>query len=200
MAVVSMGASVLAAAALPLVISLNFNLDRAKRILIFGAMAISVAFTFSHSVREAQYFSQPKFETMVTEVRGTRSIDYWLPLWARSTTKPMETEVEVAGREVNVSSRQPERRVFSVTAGPATEARVRTFYYPHWIAKSNTGILPTRPDTDGVLLVSLPQDATSIQLEFCEPRRTKFSTISSLGGLIVIGCLAGPFGRRRKHD
>jgi hypothetical protein len=175
-------------------------LDRAKRILIFGAMAISVAFTFSHSVREAQYLSEPKFETMVTEVRGTRSIHYWLPLWVRSNTKPMATEVEVAGRTVNVSSWQPEHREFSVTAGPATEARVRTFYYPHWIAKSGAGILPTRPDADGVLLVSLPQDATAVQLEFREPRRTKFSTITSLGGLIVIGCLAGPFGRRRKHD
>ena len=196
LAVVSMGASILAAAALPLVA----KLDRTKRILIFGAMAISLVFTFSHSVREAQYFSQPKFESLVTDIRGTRSIEYWLPTWATKTFKPMKTEVEVAGREVTVSSWEPEHRKFSVSAGPATEARVRTFYYPHWIAKSEAGILPTRPDTDGVLLVSLPQAATSVDLDFREPRRTKFSTISSLGGLIVIGCLAAPFGRRRKHD
>ena len=112
----------------------------------------------------------------------------------------MATEVAVAGREVNVSSWQPEHRKFSVTAGQATEARVRTFYYPHWIAKSEAGMLPTRPDADGALLVSLPQDATSVELDFSEPRRTKFSTIASLGGLIVIGSLAAPFGRRRKND
>ena len=196
MAIVSMGASVLAAAALPLVMSSN---NRAKRILIFGAMAISVAFTFSHSVREAQYFSQSKFESLMTEVRGTRSIHYWLPTWAGSAVKPMANEVEVAGRAVNVSSWRPEHRKFSMTAGAATEARVRTFYYPHWVAKSATGVLPTRPDADGVLVISLPQDATSVELDFCEPRRTKFSTISSLGGLIVIGSLAAPFGRKRKR-
>ena len=194
MAVVSMGASILAAAALPLVL----KMDRAKRILIFGAMAISVAFVFSHSVREAQYLSQSKFEAMVSDVRGTHSIDYWLPIWASATIKPMATEVAVAGREVNVSSWQPEHRKFSVTAGPVTEARVRTFYYPHWIAKSEAGVLPTRADADGALLVSLPQDATSVELDFCEPRGTKFSTFASLGGLIVIGSLAVPFGRRRK--
>lgn len=196
MVIVSMATSIIAAAALPLVM----KLERAKRILIFGAMAIAIAFTFSHSIREAQYFSQPKFESMVTEVRGTPSIEYWLPIWASSTVKPMATEVEVAGREVNVSSWQPEHRKFSVSEGQATEARVRTFYYPHWIAKSDAGVLPTRSDTDGVLLISLPQDATSVELDFCEPRRTKFSTISSLGGLIVIGSLAAPFRRRRKND
>ena len=195
LAVVSMAASILAAAALPLIT----KIDRAKRMLIFGAMAISVAFTFYHSVREAQYLSQPKFETMVTEVRGTPSIDYWLPTWASSTSIPMPSEVEVHGREVNVSAWQPEHRKFSVTAGPAAEARVRTFYYPHWIARSEAGTLRTRPDKDGVLLVSLPQDATTVELNFCEPRRTKFSTITSLGGLIVIGSLAAPFGRRRKQ-
>lgn len=196
MVIVSMAASIMAAAALPLVM----KLERAKRILIFGAMAIAIAFTFSHSVREAQYLSQPKFESMVTEVRGTPSIEYWLPIWARSTVKPMATEVEVAGREVNVSSRQPEHRKFTVSEGQATEARVRSFYYPHWIAKSDGGVLPTRSGTDGVLLISLPRDATFVELDFCEPRRTKFSTITSLGGLIVIGSLAAPFRRKRKND
>jgi hypothetical protein len=76
---------------------------------------------------------------------------------------------------------------------------VKTFYYPHWVAKSEAGILTTRPDKDGALLISLPQDAASVQLDFREPRRTKFSTISSVGGLIIIGTLALPFRRRHKR-
>ena len=167
---------------------------------MFGVMAISVAFTLSHVVREAQYLCKERFESMLTDVRGTPSVNYWFPIWSQPDVRPMATEVEAADRVVTVASWQPEQRKFSVAAGPVTEARVRTFYYPHWTAKSEAGILDTRPDADGALLVSLPSDATSVELEFREPSKTKFSTMSSLGGLIVIGTLAAPFRRRRKYD
>ena len=197
MASVSMAATIMAAATLPLVFA---RLERVKRMLILGAMAVSVAFTFSHSIREAQYFSRARFETMVSEVRGSPSIKYWTPIWAHSNLQKMPTEVEASGREITVTSWQPEQRKFAVAAGTAAEARVRTFYYPHWIAKNESGVLTTRPDSDGALLISLPQNATSIELVFQEPRRTQFSTITSLSGLIIIGALAIPIRRRRKHD
>ena len=173
---------------------------RAKRMVVFGAMAISVAFTLSHVVREANYLCAGGFEGVLTHVRGTPSVNYWYPVWSRRDVRPMATEVEAANRAVSLATWEPEHRKFSVAAGPATEARVRTFYYPHWTAKSEAGPLATRADADGALLVSLPQNATSVELEFREPRKTKFSTMSSLGGLIVIGTLAAPFRRRRKHD
>ena len=198
LAVVSMGASLVAAAALPHVMDAALKLDRAKRMLVFGAMVISVAFTFSHSVREALYFSSTRFESMVTDVRGTPSLSYWLPVWAHANPRKMAGDVEVAGREVTVTNWQPEHRSFSVAAGPATEARVKTFYYPHWVAKSNAGILPTRPDTDGALLISLRPNATSVNLDFREPAKTKFSTTASLSGLIIIGALFVPFRWRRR--
>ena len=187
MAVVSMVASIITAAALPMVMG---KLDRIKRLLIFGAMAVSVAFTFSHSIREAQYFSRARFESMVSDVRGTPSIEYWTPIWAHSNLQKMPTEVEAADREVTVTSWQAEHRKFSVAAGAAAEARVRTFYYPHWIARNESGVLTTRSGSDGALLISLPQNATSVELDFQEPRRTRFSTITSLSGLIIIGALA----------
>jgi hypothetical protein len=196
MVLISMGGSILAAAGLPML----SNSIRAKRLLLLGAMAIAVAFTLSHVVREAQYFPPQKFETMVTDVRGSSCVNYWFPIWARSDARKMSTEVEANGRTVTVSSWNPEHRKFSVAAGPATEARVRTFYYPHWTATSEAGILPTRPDKDGALLISLPQNATSVDLDFREPRKTKISTMSSLSGLIIIGMLAFPFNRRRRND
>ncbi|HJT29522.1 MAG TPA: hypothetical protein VJ784_19065 [Pyrinomonadaceae bacterium] len=193
MILISMGGSILAAAGLAMIA----NTVRPKRMLVLGAIAIAVAFTLSHVVREAQYFPPQKFETMITDVRGSSSVNYWFPIWARSDARRMTTEVEANGRTVIVSSWNPEHRKFSVTAGPATEARVRTFYYPHWTATSEAGILPTRPDKDGALLITLPQDATSVALDFREPRKTKISTMSSVSGLIIIGMLAFPFNRRR---
>ena len=193
---ISMGGSILAAAGLPMI----WNGVRAKRMLVLGAMAIAVSFTLSHVVREAQYFPPQKFETIVTDVRGSSCVNYWFPIWARSDARKMTTEVEANGRGVTVSTWQPEHRKFSVAAGPTTEARVRTFYYPHWTATSEAGTLPTRPDKDGALLISLPQNATSVDLDFREPRKTKISTMSSLSGLIIIGMLAVPFSRRRNND
>jgi len=194
---ISMGGSLLAAAGLP---RLTSTKNRAQRIAMFGAMVISVAFTLSHVVREAQYFPPQKFESMVTDVRGSACVNYWFPIWARGHARKMTTEVEANDRTVTVSSWQPEHRKFSVSAGPATEVRVRTFYYPHWTATNEAGILPTRPDKDGALLISLPQNATSIELDFREPRKTKISTMSSLSGLIIIGMLAVPFRRRGTND
>jgi 6-pyruvoyl-tetrahydropterin synthase related domain len=193
---ISMGGSILAATGL----SMISNGVRAKRMLVLGAMAIALAFTLSHVVREAQYFPPQKFENMLTEVRSSACVNYWFPIWARGNARKMTTEVEANDRTVTVSSWQPEHRKFSVTAGPATEARVRTFYYPHWTATSEAGSLPIRPDKDGALLISLPQNATSVELDFREPRKTKISTMSSLSGLIIIGMLALPFSRRRRND
>jgi hypothetical protein len=195
---ISLGGSILAAAGLPLIACAEKNSDRVKRTLIFGAMAISIAFTFSHVVREAQYFPSQKFERVLTDLRGTPSVNYWLPIWSRPGIRTMATEVEIADRTANVTSWQPEHRMFSVTAGPATEARIRTFYYPHCIARNESGILPTRPDKDGALLIALPQNATTVELDFQEPRKTKFSTMSSMIGLIAIGALSVPFRRRTK--
>ena len=193
---ISMGGSILAAAGLPAL----SNSVRVKRMLVLGAMAIAIVFTLSHIVREAQCFPPQRFETMLTDVRGSASVYYWLPIWTRSDARKMSTEVEANSRTITVNSWQPEHRQFSVAAGPATEARVRTFYYPHWTATTEAGILPTRPDDDGALLISLPQNATSVTLDFREPRKTKISTMSSLSGLIIIGMLAVRFKRRRRND
>jgi hypothetical protein len=192
---ISMSGSVLAAAGIG---RLNSS-QQTKRIAVLGAMTISVVFTLSHVVREAQYFPRQKFDNMLISVRGTPSVNYWFPIWARPDIRKMSSEVEAGDRRVTVSSWQPEQRKFSVAAGPATEARVRTFYYPHWIAKSETGILTTRPDADGALLVALPPNAASVELDFQEPRKNKFSTISSLSGLIIMGRLVVPFRRRQKR-
>ncbi|HJP94568.1 MAG TPA: 6-pyruvoyl-tetrahydropterin synthase-related protein [Pyrinomonadaceae bacterium] len=192
---ISMGGSILAAAGIG---RLNSS-HSTKRIAVFGAMTISVVFTLSHIVREAQYFPPQKFDNMLTSVRGTPSVNYWFTIWARPDIRKMSSEVEAGARPVTVNSWQSEQREFSVAAGPATEARVRTFYYPHWIAKSEAGILATRPDTDGALLIALPPNATSVELDFQEPRRNKFSTISSLSGLMIIGTLAIPLRRRQKR-
>jgi hypothetical protein len=204
LSLVSIGISLLAAISLPLLMQ---NTNRIKRILIFGMMSISIAFTLSHIVREAQYLSPQKFENTLAKVRGTASINYWLPIWARSNPPSMNSEVEARGteargteaRSVTVTSWQSQHRQFTVAAGAATDVRVKTFYYPHWTATANGTILPARPDGDGALLISVPADATTVNLDFREPSRTRVSGVMSFAGLLFIGALAIPRNWRRRR-
>jgi hypothetical protein len=76
---------------------------------------------------------------------------------------------------------------------------VRTFYYPHWVATSEGRVLPTRPDSDGALLISLPgnpTNATPVNLDFREPRRGQVSVALSAFGWLFIGFLASPLFRK----
>jgi uncharacterized membrane protein len=192
LAILSMAGAVVAGAAVPLL----SKLKREHRLLLFGAMAVSVVFTLSHIVREAQFLNRAKFETALQDVRGSASVNYWFPVWASVSPRPMSQQVEVTDRQVTINSWQSEQRNFSVSAGHTAEVRVRTFYYPHWTATSNGQVLATRPDTDGALLISVPATAASIDLKFREPRRSQLSAIASLVGLLGIGVLAMPFRRR----
>jgi uncharacterized membrane protein len=191
----SMGASLLAAIALPLLTEVT---NRVKRIVIIGAMSISVAFTASHIVREAHYLSPQRFENTLSDVRGTASVNYWFPIWARSNPRRMSSEIE-ANRSVNITLWEPQHRKFSIAAGPSTEIRVRTFYYPHWIATNDGQSLATRSDTDGALLISVPDGATTVSLDFREPPRTRVSNLASFAGLLFIGALAIPGDWRRRR-
>lgn len=196
LSLVTLGAAILTAGTLPLLVHPDRNVDRLKRLLILGAMSASVVFCVSHVIREAVFLPAPAFEKALAKVRGTPSISYWLPRGASPTAKPMTVEVNAAERAVSVHSWTPERRRFSVAVGNATEARVRTFHYPHWTASSGNQRLATRADKDGVLLVSLPADAVTVDLVFEEPRRSHVSSAVSLAGLVFIGLLAVPLRRK----
>jgi hypothetical protein len=200
LALISMGVAILGAAGLSLLGEAGKDMVRVK-LAIMGAMTISVVFTLAHVVREAKFLPHHSFEETLNEVRGTPSVNYWFPIWASSTPRAMNTAIEAAGRNVIVQSWTPESRHFSITAGAAgnaTEARVKTFYYPLWTAKSGQQFLSTRADKDGALLVLLPPNAVSVDLDFVEPRRSRVSAYASLAGFMFIGVLAMPLPWRRK--
>ena len=199
MAVITVGVALLTSAAIPLLNRSAQSGPRIKQLVILGAMGVAVAFSLSHIVREAQFLSPHDFDSTLSDVRGSASVNYWFPIWASSKTKSMPVAVEAGDRAVTVQSWTPETRHFSVAAGSAVEARVKTFYYPHWTATSGQQTLQTRPAGDGVLLISLPPDAVSVDLAFQEPRRSRVSSFASFAGVLFIGFLAAPFRRRQRR-
>lgn len=199
LAVFSMAGSLLAAATIPLWLENKMRWRRPLRLLLFGSMLVSVSFTLSHSVREAEYRNRELFDNDLHSVRGTASVNYWIPVWAKENPRKMKSEVEAGNRQVAVNNWSSEHRRFEVPPGNATEARVRTFYYPNWIATSAGRVLPTHPDSDGALLISLPgnpTNTTSVNLDFREPPLTRIAAGISAFGWLFIGFLTFPLFRK----
>ena len=202
LAVTSMCAPIIVAWSIPYWIEKARTSKRPLAILAAGCVLAACAVTMFQIIRGATYLSRPVFDSMAQDIARSNSIDYWLPLWAGARSKGMEGEVEIDGRSHSVGSRGPQLRAFQVSAGDATDARVRTYYYPHWTAKAGGKRLETRPDDDGTLLISLPPDAVSVNLEFVEPARVKAAMVASIIGWILIG-VGSVYGyrirRRSRH-
>ena len=191
LAVMSVAAPILIAASVPTWWK-NFQGKGRPIALVFaGLVLISVTFTVSQIIRPARYLSRSEFEDILRPLRESPSIVQWLSVWANNAAqgKPSyekipplraSAEVEAGTRAVNVTSWQALTRSFHVEAGERIDARIRTLYYPHWSATSNGQLLTTSADKDGVLLISLPEDATTINLEFREPTLTKVSVAVSI--------------------
>jgi hypothetical protein len=197
LAVTSAACAVLAAASIPRWKEIAQSNRRPLALLAVGCVFASLAFT-SHPIREAKYISESKLEQVITTTQGLPSIGPWYPKWVAEKFEVMPQQVSAGDRTVSVSSWDAERRVFQVSAGAATDARVHTFYYPHWIASAGGRPLATRPDQDGTLLVSLPAEAATVDLSFREPRRSTISMIVTLLGTVMIILLVVPLGKRKR--
>ena len=149
---------------------------------------------------------------MLAPLKESPSIVQWLPIWASASANnrpsyekclpPALTtqKIEVPDRQLRVIQWSDLKRVFEVEAGPAAEARVATFYYPHWVAEVDGQALSIRPASDGTLLIALPPQKVVVNLEFREPARTKLSAMISIISWTLVGSLLifGSFSRKRR--
>jgi hypothetical protein len=212
LAVTSAVAPILMAASVPFWLKQFQQRQRSLAFIMTGLVLFAVTFSLSQTVRGAAYLSRPTFEQMLAPLRESPSIVQWLPIWASASANnkasyekclpPAVTaqKVEVPNRQLRVIEWSDLKRVFEVEAGPAAEARVATFYYPHWIAEADGRALSIRPANDGTLLIALPPQKVVVNLEFREPVRTKLSATISIISWTLIGSLLifGSFKRKRR--
>jgi hypothetical protein len=158
-------------------------------IIALGGVLVSLTYSVAR-MRDANYLPRFEFGSASNAVFSENSLDYWLPVWVNERPPSMPNEVEAKERVIAINAWEPEIRMFWIGPGPAQEIRARTFYYPHWVAKTSGVTLNTRPDYDGVLLISVPAEATPVRLEFQEPRRTRIAMIITASTwLLVLLCL-----------
>jgi hypothetical protein len=79
---------------------------------------------------------------------------------------------------------------------------VRTFYYPYWVATDAAGRrLETSRDADGALLVSLPAEAVTVDLNLREPPLSFVSgCVSVVGWCLILALLGYDRLRRARAD
>lgn len=208
-AVLSTAVPVLIAASLPFWIQQVRGHGRAWALLAAGTLAIPLTFTVFQTIRDANYFSRAKFEQMLEALLPSPSINAWLTIWARHSHSgsgaddkcipPPEPHalVQIDGRSASIEFWGREQRKFSVPAGSPTAAHARTFYYPHWKAMAAGRELPTSADRNGVLLISLPAEAMTVELTFREPKRSHVAAVASAVSWLLICAIAFPLTRRK---
>ena len=210
LAVVSAVVPVIMAASVPFWSAQMRQRKRAVALVAMGVVLIAVSFSVSQTVRGATYLSRTSFERMIAPLRESASIVQWLPVWAASNAheRPSyqkcvppnnRSQVEAGNRTVTIAVWTDEHRTFSIDTGAATEVRIATFYYPHWHAMGNGRDLPTRADADGALLITIPAERVTVDLEFREPSRTKVSIASSIISWTLITSLL-IFGATKRRD
>lgn len=188
LAVTSMCAAVLASGSILQWKEVARGRGRPLAIVALGCVLAAVVFGLSHPVREARYLSRAQFEQVLQNLE-LPSIGAWYPLWVAERFLYTPEQVVAEGRPVSVATWEPEHRTFRAGAGKAAEARVRTFYYPLWMAAVAGKPLPIRPAEDGAMLISLPPEDVTVDLVFREPTRSIISAALSAIGWLWIAAL-----------
>jgi hypothetical protein len=171
---------VLAAASIPGWLEVAKTGFRPLALAAAGCLLISGSFTISQIIRGATFLKRSGFEAKIESIATTPSSSDMLPFWASENPQTMAKEIESQNRQAVVTLWQAKHRTFQIDAGVETEARAKTFYYPLWRATAAGKSLQTRPAEDGALLISLPDQATVVELNFCEPSRTALANDVSL--------------------
>jgi 4-amino-4-deoxy-L-arabinose transferase-like glycosyltransferase len=214
LAITSAVAPILMSASLPFWVERFRRPRRAIALAMAGLVLIAASFSISQTVRGATYLSRPTFEQMLRPLKDAPGIIQWLPVWASATGQgkasyekcippSAPTKIEAGERTVRITEWNDLSRTFEVESGHALDARVSTFYYPHWMATANGNVLSTRPAADGALLISLPAERVTVNLQFREPRRAKLSGVVSiiswtlLASLLILGTFVS---QRREHE
>ncbi len=191
LAIPSLAGSVLVAASIPKWMQIFHSNVRPRDLAVALAFVLSLVFIATQIVQDNEYLNRSRFESVIQETRGAPSFKDWLPVTAHDFLHLdlKKSKVDAGARSVTLQSWEPERRGFQIAAGPATEARVRTFYYPHWVATAGGQGLATRPAEDGAILISVPPNASDITLEFQEPSRLHKAELFSAISWILIAAL-----------
>ena len=193
LAVTSLAASIL----IGLILDKWINVLRTKlspvtllpTLLFVGALL----FVVTQIVWDAEYLSKQRFDTLLPQIHQAASFKDWLPINAKNFVElpRMDSNVEAEPRNVAIQAWEPELRRFEVSNGPATTARIKTYYYPSWTATINGNQMPVGSDSNGVIQINVPGGQSTVEMRFGPPSHFRAARTVSLVSLGVLAILLG---------
>ena len=191
MTIVSIAASVLAAAGWRHVLKAFTSEKRPLAIIAVGLYLLTFTFTATQVIRQASFTERTDFNNLTDSLRTANSYECWWPVWARSSALN-DRRIAVAGvRNVTIRSWEPSERTLTVQEGAETKLRLATFYYPNWVATVNGQEIAVQHGEDGAMMIPIPQKEAQVSIFFRES--TAFGAARYVSGfvwLILLVCLA----------
>ncbi|PWT91699.1 MAG: hypothetical protein C5B55_07675 [Blastocatellia bacterium] len=172
-----------------------YSRARLNLLLSSGALLVAFSFAISYPLRNAMFLDRQAFQAVLESSRSSTGLEEWLPRWTTSRTvgeAPQKESrlVAISGRNVSIDSWLSESRQFTVGAGNATVATLRTLYYPYWKFQTKAGlVLSANPDDNGILKIDVPPEVQTIQMRFVRPPHQIVGTCVSLLGALILSSM-----------
>lgn len=147
---------------------------RSWHLPVFLIFLLSLSYTIYELLIKSDFLDRQAFNARIESTRGGPSFSDWLPVGAAELKdlKPMDGPIDAGPREVLSSQISTHHRRFTLAAGPETQVRIRTYYYPHWQATVTTAAgtfsALTKKAADGTLLVAVPNESCEVSVDFPE--------------------------------
>lgn len=179
----------------------NLRQKRPLILLFIGSILILLTFSIKQVIFGTVFLEPSKFPAYVEDTITKRSLKHWLPVWADIDSFKEKTKVLTNGREVNIEIWEADRKVFTVSEGETTTARIAVLYYPHWHAYLNGKNVEISPDGDGAIALPLPDSDSKVELVFIEPQYSLLSRkISVVAAILVFLLFIYQIISRRKSN
>lgn len=167
--------------------ALSFAKTKMRPLLLIlcGLLFIGIAFSVTQVIKQALFIPPNEFKQLTETIISRPNNEEFLPLWANKETSKINEKIQL-NRITEVTEWKPTRKTFKIAAGNEEFARISQFYYPHWSAKIDNADAEIKPADDGAILIKIPQNETTVSLEFSEPQSIKATIAVSLFTLIFL--------------
>jgi uncharacterized membrane protein len=131
--------------------------------------------------------AKEKFESDMQKLPEEQNQVFWWSVWSDKKAIFIKEKVLIENRELTVQNWSSEQRNFQINSGMATQARIATFYYPHWKAEVNGNPVNVEKDENGAILIPIPAEASTVKVYFQEPFGVRTASIVSIIAWLILG-------------
>jgi hypothetical protein len=180
LAVVCASASVASAGQMDIIIGWFRTRNRPFALILSGFVLALIAFSVSQIIRPAPFIAKDDINSRMQKIETDKGFTFWWTIWTRKEIFNNKERITAENRSVDVDQWAATQKEFRISDGNSQYARVALFYHPDWKATVNNVPAETKPDENGALLVSIPQEAAEVKVSFQEPVQVRIGRWVSL--------------------